>query len=716
MINNVQAWWNTDWSDKTIISIVESSGNTLTNFQVPISINTTELYSQAKLNANCSDLRFINITDNTTLNYWLEHDDCIIDDNSTNSIIYVNTTHIPASSFVVIEMYYGNPIADEYSNFTKTMQKTFETDNNTIISFGMNEGIGTTLKNLAIVPNTDNGTLFGSTWNTTHSPGYKANSSVTFDNDSTVTFNGTSSSYVIDNTALDTVTRNATIQGWIYINTVETGENIYWSRYNNDHRVFLIKILNTETISFYWCRETGCGAGNTKQLFGSLGSFGDQTPYTQRWMLFTAIQNASGTYLFINDTLDNSTTTLADGFPVASSRFNIAHAYWIGDSKDFGNATYGSFRYLNRSVTPAEITANFERRKYIHPEPIYYIGDDIIIESPKNITYYNINSIDLNVINSTFIADVWRYSLNNESNVTFTPDTTLNLMLLGSNTLIVYANSTDGDNYSNTVTFTVETACGSSYVGNTTCAGRNINYVAVCKQLGKTIFQWDFDNLTFCQYGCFNGQCLNPIKTCMDRCKDNQTTCSGDYILQCINQTDGCFDWTTDNKTFCELGCIDGLCIEAISLCNYGDEKCKNDNVIYCDDDNGDGFYEWSEFNFSVCRYGCVETFNETTGKINATCNVHSFNYPYDVRNVLTYFGRAINYIFPSFILKIVFIMFMMLLVGGLLGIVSGSWIGGLAGFIFVGFIGLIVWIPAMIYVFVLIAIIGGAILLFASR
>jgi len=341
----------------------------------------------------------------------------------------------------------------------------------------------------------------------------------------------------------------------------------------------------------------------------------------------------------------------------------------------------------------------------------------ISIDSPENTTYYNINELGLEVENVSFVADVWWYSLNNESNVTFIPDINLTSMILGGNILFVYANDTGGDLYSANVTFTLETACSSSsHVYNTTCAGLDMNYVAICKRLGLTTFQWDSNNLTFCPYGCFNGQCLNPVTTCRDRCEINQTACSGNYILSCINQTDGCFDWTTDNRTFCRFGCVDGICLEGVSLCTYGERRCQDNVLVYCDDDTGDGFYEWSKFNFTNCRYGCIETINETTGTVNVTCNIHSFDLPYDARNTFTYYGRGINYIFDTYHLRLIFVLFGMLFVGGLLGIKTGSWIGGLTGILFVGFIGLIIWIPALFYIFILLAIIGGAVLLFAIR
>ena len=66
----------------------------------------------------------------------------------------------------------------------------------------------------------------------------------------------------------------------------------------------------------------------------------------------------------------------------------------------------------------------------------------ITIISPQNITY-KVMVIDLKVIANETI-DTWKYQLNGGTNITFTPNTTINA-IMGSNYIIVWANDTQGN-------------------------------------------------------------------------------------------------------------------------------------------------------------------------------------------------------------------------------------------------------------------------------
>lgn len=94
-------WWNSTWPYKQNITITSPSAKT--DWQVEIEINTTPLYEAGKLNITCNDLRFLNGSDNTELDFWTEN--CTTNDNTTNSIIWVEVDEINTT----IYMYYGNP-------------------------------------------------------------------------------------------------------------------------------------------------------------------------------------------------------------------------------------------------------------------------------------------------------------------------------------------------------------------------------------------------------------------------------------------------------------------------------------------------------------------------------------------------------------------------------------------------------------------------------
>jgi len=111
-IPNVYAWYSgySDWQYRKSITITEQSGNTLTNYQVKLTIDTASLISEGKMNSDCSDMRFTDENDNP-IPYWIESG-C----NSDNTIVWVKVPEISANGNATVYMYYGNPSATSESN------------------------------------------------------------------------------------------------------------------------------------------------------------------------------------------------------------------------------------------------------------------------------------------------------------------------------------------------------------------------------------------------------------------------------------------------------------------------------------------------------------------------------------------------------------------------------------------------------------------------
>ena len=99
------------------INITEQSGNDLTDYQVMLSINTTKLYQEGKIRADCGDLKFTNETSfnfsewNFEYPYWIE----VCNVSGGNSTIWIKV-NLTASSTKKIYMYYGSPNATTTSN------------------------------------------------------------------------------------------------------------------------------------------------------------------------------------------------------------------------------------------------------------------------------------------------------------------------------------------------------------------------------------------------------------------------------------------------------------------------------------------------------------------------------------------------------------------------------------------------------------------------
>ncbi|MBW7944186.1 DUF2341 domain-containing protein [Patescibacteria group bacterium] len=99
------------WAYRRPITIANSTGTTLTNYPILITMDTTSLINAGKMNGDCSDLRFSD--GSSKLSYWLQEGQlsCI----ATTKSVWIKVPTIPPSG-TTIYAYYGSPGADGESN------------------------------------------------------------------------------------------------------------------------------------------------------------------------------------------------------------------------------------------------------------------------------------------------------------------------------------------------------------------------------------------------------------------------------------------------------------------------------------------------------------------------------------------------------------------------------------------------------------------------
>ncbi len=102
-----------NWLYRKPVSIF-NSGSALTNYQVNVTVDTSVLIAQAKMQTDCRDVRFTGPDGASQFNYWIESG-C----NSASTIVWVNVSSAPAGSSTIY-MYYGNPSATSASHLTNT--------------------------------------------------------------------------------------------------------------------------------------------------------------------------------------------------------------------------------------------------------------------------------------------------------------------------------------------------------------------------------------------------------------------------------------------------------------------------------------------------------------------------------------------------------------------------------------------------------------------
>jgi hypothetical protein len=119
-VNALSAFRASGWSYRRPITINNTkNSNTLSNYQVLVTLDTASLISAGKMRSDCGDIRFTDSDAQTLLSYWIESG-C----NSANTKIWVKVPSIPASSTKTIYVYYGNPNATSLSNAENTFTET----------------------------------------------------------------------------------------------------------------------------------------------------------------------------------------------------------------------------------------------------------------------------------------------------------------------------------------------------------------------------------------------------------------------------------------------------------------------------------------------------------------------------------------------------------------------------------------------------------------
>jgi hypothetical protein len=108
-VDSLPKWWDTSWKRRAPVMITETSGSTLTDYQVKIAVPY-----DSDMQPDFADVRFVG-PDSNELSYWRES----YTGNST-ATFWVKMTSIPASGNQTIWMYYANHAAVTASDIHKT--------------------------------------------------------------------------------------------------------------------------------------------------------------------------------------------------------------------------------------------------------------------------------------------------------------------------------------------------------------------------------------------------------------------------------------------------------------------------------------------------------------------------------------------------------------------------------------------------------------------
>ena len=325
------------------------SAANLTDYQVQLTINTSALIP-AKMRADGFDIMFAD--EDEVCPYWIEPNSI----NTTQTKIWVKVPQIPAGATKKIYMYYGNPNSAVNMNFDNTFVKNVISDQiagywhfdekQGVVAYDAS-GAGRDLS------------ISGATWHTSDGGRWSTQQNVSFSTGSCLVFNG--AGYAgYDNITTDP--QRISMEAWIYPTDVSTEG--YIMQKTGATSSYYLKIAAGGALQFCIYDAT-----NTAHIVSGNQSLVAGTPY-----------HVAGTYdatdggkirLYVNGALQADVGTSAE-LNTTASPFKIGNTF---------KGRIDEVSIHNKTLSLAEITAHFERRKYASVAPSTPV---VQVEEPIN--------------------------------------------------------------------------------------------------------------------------------------------------------------------------------------------------------------------------------------------------------------------------------------------------------------------------------------------
>ena len=122
--------WLSGYNYRVPITITNSSGGTLTNYQVHVTINTANLISLGKLQSNGNDLTATDTDGSTQLSSWFDPTTL----NTATTDLWIKIPSLPAGTYTIY-VYYGNSGASMQSSIVNTFIYGDDFSSNTVANY-----------------------------------------------------------------------------------------------------------------------------------------------------------------------------------------------------------------------------------------------------------------------------------------------------------------------------------------------------------------------------------------------------------------------------------------------------------------------------------------------------------------------------------------------------------------------------------------------------
>jgi len=360
------AWWNTSWSYRQLINISNTAGD-LTNYQVRLDLDSSNVGSNFDWSNNGDDIRFANSTDDE-LYFWIED----WNSSSQKATIWVNVTSLPNNTNTTIYMYYGNPSASSASDVNSTFIREIDGLKG---SWHFDEGSGTTAYDSS--GNEHPATLYnGVSWETGKF-GYA------------LKFDGSDDYVDISSTLLSNSEK--TISFWVKIDDVSQDDQFLISFYKDGNNRFHIQYDTSNSAVHFFIEN----ANSVSSDYSSSQAY--TTLQDGEWHQIVWVGTTTSNSVYIDNT--EITDIAGDiGFPTIDSGDIFIGAYASADppTKYFTDGIIDETKIFNKSLSTDEIsdiynyygytTENYPNKvlvkKYTDPEPTVSFGSE---EAPINL-------------------------------------------------------------------------------------------------------------------------------------------------------------------------------------------------------------------------------------------------------------------------------------------------------------------------------------------
>ena len=384
MSERANAAWNVPGDYSTHYKItINNGGSALTNYQIKLTLNSSNVDYSHWQSANGYDILFTNADNTTNYNYYIQ-----TWNTGGDSIVWVNVTSIPNGNSIMYMHCNQSGITSDHSNFDGTFIKSYASDSNLDVQLLMDDGSGTTVSDSS--GNNHDGTMQGeTTWVGSEGGQWDGSSSTRFSSGDSIDFNSTLGPHL--NISVD-APATGSWEIWYKPQSLPSGDtNDYIlcrddSGTNSGDSAIAVRHVDDTFIAF--------GTDSSAKL--SLNT--NVTAVVGNWYYLALTYDGSTLKFYVNGELKNSTSinmpTLGNsGIDMYLSNFNPSTDYHIDGVLD-------NFRQYSRVLPADEISRHYYCSKYASTAPAISAitevsGGETLPSAPTGVTATAYTNFDI---------------------------------------------------------------------------------------------------------------------------------------------------------------------------------------------------------------------------------------------------------------------------------------------------------------------------------